>query len=136
MTKPFDRVLKPTSTLLQRLTTPPTSSDVLSSVFDNAYKFDFLHDVADVAHESLPLIGTTDSKLPPVLDHLTSENTSSTHDHGHIDDDNLSKVLDTLPRIPSFRAHQRDIVRTSNNDPTGKLSCLQEENIYLPSSNA
>ena len=112
MTKPFDRVLRPTSTLLQRLTTPPTSSDVPSSVFDNAYKFDFLHDVADVAHESLPLIGMPDSKPPPVLDHLTLDATPSTHNSGNIEDDHLDQVLANLPRVPSFCAHQRDIVHT------------------------
>ena len=144
MNKPFDRIPKPTLSLLQRLIAPPTSSDVPSaSTNDSAYKFDFLQDVADVAYASLPLVGDTDStsvksstsgnnlKVPPRTDAtITSEDQPSVTLPEHIIDDDLDLVPDSLPRVPSFRAHKRNMARTPNDNPT-KLSRLQEENAYL-----
>ena len=67
---------------------------------------------------------------PPTVDHTTSKNKPSITLPEHIADNNLDIVLASLPRVPSFRAHKRNMVRTSD-DPSTELSHLQEENAYL-----
>ena len=105
MSKPFDHVCKP-PLLLERLTNKQKSSHITSpSIHDPAYKFDFLHDVANVDTGSLPLIGGTESTLPTPFNHLASNTTPLDHNGAPVSEDHLDLVLGHLPRVPSFRAH-------------------------------
>ena len=112
MSKPFDRVPKPTMLLLQRLTASSTFSDAPSAPTDDSvYKFDFLQDVADVDYTSLPLVGDTvsTSVKSPMLEGNLGAPSQEIATAGkplvtlpeHILDDDLGLVPDSVhPLIP------------------------------------
>ena len=125
----FRSVPKPTMSLLQRLTADSTFSDAPSAPTDDSvYKFDFLQDVADIDYSSLPLVGDTASTSvkPPMLEsnlktpsheRVTADQPAATLPE-HILSDALNPVLNSLPRVPSFRAHKRNLARTNDDNST------------------